>query len=201
MNKEQQIELGDQLVSYWKTLLTCDYIPTASKFVPCESIKAVLPHILILEVAESDIKVSLLAPGHEGRFPINPTGISYLETMPPERRYPTMLRVQAMLQNKCGARLEVEEEMGDGNVASTYLTVVPFAPDTHRRACLVAVAPPDTMTEINGAASTPFLGRPMKSFDYLDIGFGVPSPVVEKIMGVEPPSPDLQWPDLKSLVD
>jgi hypothetical protein len=201
MNKEQQIELGDQLVSHWQSLLSCDCIPPFGKFKPDVSLKSMLPHILILEVAESDIKVGLLGPGHEGRFPINPTGISYLETMPPVRRYPTMLRVQAMLQHKCGARLEIEEEMGDGNVASTYLTVVPFAPDTHRSACLVAVAPPDTMAEINWTATTPFLGRPMKSFDYLDIGFGVPSPMVEKIMGIEGPSPDLQWPDLKTLVD
>ncbi len=201
MDKEQQIQLGDILVNHWQSLLTCDCIPSAGKFKPDISLKDILPHILILEVDSSDIRLSLLGPGQEGRFPINPTGLSYLETLPPERRYPTMLRVQAMLQHKCGARLEFEEETSDGNLAATFLTVVPFAPDTNRSACLIAVAPPDTLASDDASASAPFLGRPLKNFDYLDLGFGVPSQIVEKIMGVEAPSPDLQWPDLKSLVE
>ncbi|WOF74854.1 hypothetical protein QMT40_002513 [Parvibaculaceae bacterium PLY_AMNH_Bact1] len=201
MDKEQQIQLGEILVKHWKSLFSCHCIPSAGKFKPDASLKDILPHILILEVDSSDIKLSLLGPGHDGRFPINPTGLSYLETLPPERRYPTMLRVQAMLQHKCGARLEFEERTDDGSLASTLLTVVPFAPDTDRSACLVAVAPPDTKAGEDAANSTPFLGRPLKNFDYLDLGFGVPSPIVEKIMGVEAPSPDLKWPDLKSLVE
>jgi len=202
MKKEKQIALGDLLVTYWQSLLTGDDMPTISEFVPNADLKPLLPHILILEVGESDITVSLLGPAADKKLPINPTGHSYLETMPSERRYPTMLRVQAMLQHKCGARLEIEEEISEGVFASTYMTVVPFAADGDRSACLVAIAPPDTMAEENGKTEgRPFLGRPMKHFDYLDIGFGGPSQIVEKIMGIEAASPDLAWPDLKTLFE
>jgi hypothetical protein len=202
MKKEQQIELGDQLVAHWKSLLTCDCIPPAGKFIPNETLKTVLPHILILEMVDGDVKLGLIGPGHDGRLQINPMGHSYLETIPPERRYATMIRVQAMLQHKCGAKIEIEEEMTEGEFASTFLTVVPFAADENHGAYLVAVVPPNTMADASGgAATTSFLSRPFKSFDYLDLGFGAPSQVVEKIMGVEAPSPDLQWPDLKTLVE
>ncbi len=202
MKKEQQIELGDQLISHWRSLLSCDCIPGAGKFVPDASLKTLLPHIIILEVSEGDVTLSLLGPAHDNRLPVNPTGYSYLETLAPERRYPTLLRVQTMLQQKCGARMEMEEEQEDGSIAATYLTVVPFAPDNTRSACLVAIAPPDTMAGPESkTGGMSFLGRPVKTFDYLDLGFGVPSQMAEKIMGIEAPSPDLQWPDLKTLVD
>ncbi len=202
MKKEQQIELGHMLIVHWKSLLTCDCLPPAGRFVPDASLKPVLPHILILEIIDGDVKLGLIGPGHDGRLEVNPMGHSYLDTIPAERRYATMMRVQAMLQHKCGAQIEIEEEMADGKLGSTFLTVVPYAPDDTHGAYLVTVVPPNTLSEEGETAtSSSFLSRPFKAFEYLDLGFGTPPALAEKIMGVEAPSPDLQWPDLKTLVD
>ncbi|MDF1865114.1 MAG: hypothetical protein P1U70_09785, partial [Saprospiraceae bacterium] len=181
MKKEQQIELGDMLIAHWKSLLTCECIPPAGKFIPDASLKPVLPHILILEIVDGDVKLGLLGPGHDGRLEVNPMGQSYLDTIPPERRYATMMRVQAMLQHKCGARIEIEEEMADGKLGTIFLTVVPYAADDTHGAYLVTVVPPNTLSEVdNTPTKSSFLSRPFKSFDYLDIGFGTPPPLAEK---------------------
>lgn len=202
MKKEKQIELGDQLISHWQSHLTCECIPTAGKFKPDASIKSVLPYLLILEIVDGDVKLGLIGPGHDGRLEVNPMGHSYLDTIPPERRYATMMRVQAMLQHKCGASIEIEEEMENGKLGITFLTVVPYAADDTHGAYLVTVVPPNTLAEAGElATSSSFLSKPFKSFEYLDLGFGTPPAFAEKIMGVEAPSPELQWPDLKSLVE
>lgn len=202
MDKAEQIELGNMLVAHWQSLLTCECIPTATKFKPDASIKPVLPYLLILEIVDGDVKLGLIGPGHDGRLEVNPMGHSYLDTIPPERRYATMMRVQAMLQHKCGASIEIEEEMENGKLGITYLTVVPYAADDTHGAYLVTVVPPNTLAEAGAAAtSSSFLSKPFKSFEYLDLGFGTPPAFAEKIMGVEAPSPELQWPDLKSLVE
>lgn len=202
MNKDQQIELGDILVAHWRSLLTCECLPTAGKFMPDASLKPVLPYLLILEIVDGDVKLGLIGPGHDGRLEVNPMGHSYLDTIPAERRYATMMRVQAMLQHKCGAKIEIEEEMANGELGATYLTVVPYAADDTHGAYLVTVVPPNTLAEADETAtSSSFLSRPFKSFEYLDLGFGTPPALAEKIMGVDAPSPDLQWPDLKTLID
>ncbi len=202
MDKHQQFELGDALIAHWQSLLTCECIPAAGKFKPDASLKSVLPHLLILEIVDGDVKLGLIGPGHDGRLEVNPMGHSYLDTIPPERRYATMMRVQAMLQHKCGARIEIEEEMEGGQIGITYLTVVPYAADDTHGAYLVTVVPPNTLSDGDETATTSsFLSRPFKSFDYLDLGFGTPPALAEKIMGVEAPSPDLQWPDLRSVVE
>ncbi len=201
MDQHQQIGLGETLIAHWQSLLTCDCIPTSGKFKPDASLKAVLPHLLILEIIDGDVKLGLIGPGHDGRLEVNPMGHSYLDTIPPERRYATMMRIQAMLQHKCGARIEIEEEMEDGQLGTTYLTVVPYAADENHGAYFVTVVPPNTLSDVGETATTSsFLSRPFKSFDYLDLGFGTPPAFAEKIMGVEAPSPDLQWPDLKSVI-
>lgn len=202
MDKLQQIGLGDALIAHWKSLLTCDCIPAAGRFKPDASLKSVLPHLLILEILDGDVKLGLIGPGHDGRLEVNPMGHSYLDTIPPERRYATMMRIQTMLQHKCGARIEIEEEMEGGRLGITYLTVVPYAPDDSHGAYLVTVVPPNTASQSGDAATTSsFLSRPFKSFEYLDLGFGTPPVLAEKIMGVETPAPDLQWPGLKSVVE
>eukprot|EP00439_Symbiodinium_sp_Y106_P090053 s1_g2589.t1 len=202
MDKLQQIGLGETLIAHWKSLLSCECIPTAGKFKPDASLKSVLPHLLILEIIDGDVKLGLIGPGHDGRLEVNLMGHSYLDTIPPERRYATMMRVQAMLQHKCGARIEIEEEMEGGQLGITYLTVVPYAADETHGACLVTVVPPNTLSDAGDTSTTSsFLSKPFKSFEYLDLGFGTPPALAEKIMGVEAPSPDLQWPDLKSIVE
>ncbi len=201
MDKDQQIELGNVLVSHWQSLLACGCIPTAGKFKPEARLKPVLPHLLILEIVDGDVKLGLIGPGHDGRLEINPMGNSYLDTIPPERRYATMMRVQAMLQHKCGARIEIEEEMENGKLGTTYLTVVPYAADETHGAYLVTVVPPNTEAGPDDATTSSFFNRPFKSFEYLDLGFGTPPKMAEKLMGVDAPSPDLQWPGLKPLAD
>lgn len=200
MDEAQQIELGDALVRHWKSLVSGEELPCSSAFKPDKSLKALLPHIFLLEIEDGDITISLVGPGQDERLTVNPMGISYLDTLPPERRYPTIVRFQTMMMTQCGCRALVDEEMSDGRISPSVLTAVPFAADEKRKASIVAIVPPSTLVAELGAPLVPFMSRPFQSFAYLDLGFGCPSELNEILLGPGPPDASNIWPDLTSVV-
>jgi hypothetical protein len=201
MDQVEQVAMGDALIEHWKSLLVGDELPTASSFKPSKSLKNLLPHVFLLEVVSGDVTLSLVGPGQEERLAVNPTGISYLDTLPPERRYPTIVRVQAMMQAKCGCRANVDEEMADGSISPSVLTAVPFDGDNNRKPCLLAIVPPSTSVMKLGAPKVPFMSRPFLDFTYVDLGFGCPPAFSETLMGIGPADEGNVWPDLEKLVD
>ena len=200
MDQERQIALGDALVAHWKTLGNGTDLPPASAFKPDNRLKLLLPHIFLLEIDVGDITLSLVGPDHEKRLTVNPMGISFLDTLPPERHYPTIVRIQTMLQSKCGCRINVDEEMSDGRISPSVLTAVPFAADAARKPCLVAIVPPSTLVEEMGPPKVPFLSCAFRDFAYLDLGLGCPPAVNDDLLGISPASGTEVWPDLEALV-
>ena len=200
MDQDRQIALGDALVTYWKTLGNETDLPPAGAFKPDKRLKLLLPHIFLLEIDVGDITLSLVGPDHEKRLTVNPMGMSYLDMLPPERHYPTIVRIQAMLQSKCGCRANVDEEMSDGRISPSVLTAVPFAADVARKPCLVAIVPPSTLVEEMGPPKVPFMSRAFHDFKYLDLGFGCPPAANDDLLGIRPASETEVWPDLETLV-
>lgn len=200
MDEAQQITLGDTLVLHWKSLVRGDDLPKSSDFKPEKSLKDLLPHIFLLELEDGDITLSLVGPGHDERLSVNTMGVSYLDTMPPERRYPTLLRFQTMLMSQCGCRALVDEEMSDGRISPSILTAVPFAADEKRKPCVVAIVPPSTLVAELGQPVVPFMSRPFQDFSYLDLGFGQPPQLGEALLGIGQSPEDNIWPDLASVV-
>lgn len=169
----QRTENGKKLEKYWHEIRRSgDRIPARGDFRINSGIVALLPFLVIVELADDDVAFRLIGTGLAEHQGVDMTGSRYSDVAQPDQVARASRRIRAAWERPCGILSIHREDYGRGVSSIVELASFPLRGDNGEMMMVLSVTP--IGRELAERSDTPLFLRPLTYIEYIDLGDGVP---------------------------